>query len=275
MLRKLIDVSLIGLSLLCVSSRAWAQVAPPLGTAAAFGALGNSGVTGAAGLGVVVTGEVGSYPTPTIINFPPSSTAPPFTIHRTADFVVLQARTDAIASYVNLQGQGPGAVIPDALDTQVLGPGVYSFTLGAPLLANNGTLTLNGLPGQVFIFEVGSTVTAGTGSTVTGTASPCDIYWRVGTSATLLGAQFRGTVIADASITLGDGANLQGRALAGTGATGAVTMSGNGGNTISGCAVAGAGIPTLSQWAMIVLSVLLALAGAIAIRSRRSQRTEE
>ena len=274
-MRKSITILFAGFALVCVPGIGWAQVAPPLGTAAAFGALGNSGVTGAAGSGVVVTGEVGSYPTPTIINFPPSSTAPPFTVHRTADFVVQQARIDAIASYNNLLGQGPGATIPDALDTQTLGPGVYSFTLGAPLLANNGTLTLNGLPGQIFIFEVASTVTAGTGSTVTGTASPCDIYWRVGTSATLNGAQFRGTVIADASITLGAGANLQGRALAGTGATGAVTMAGNGGNTISGCAVAGAGIPTLSEWAMIALSVLLALAGAVAIRSRRSQRTAQ
>jgi hypothetical protein len=255
-LRKCILVMSAGFVLLCVPSTSWAQVAPPLGTAAAFGALGNSGVTGATGLGVVVSGEVGSFPTPTITNFPPSSTTPPFTIRRTADAVVAQARIDAVASYNNLLGQGPGAVRPDALAGQILGPGVYSFTLGAPILANNTVLTLNGLPGQIFIFEVAST------------ASPCDIFWRVGTSATLLGTVFRGTVIADASITLGDGANLQGRALAGTGATGAVTMSGNGGNTINGCAVAGAGVPTLSEWAMIALSLLLATAGATAIRNR-------
>ncbi len=47
--------------------------------------------------------------------------------------------------------------------------------------------------------------------------------------------QLQGTVIADASITVGAGANLEGRALAGTGATGAVTMAGSGGNTIGGC----------------------------------------
>ena len=268
MLRKCVHLLLAGFVLLCAPSTVWAQVAPPLGTAAAFGALGNSGVTGAAGSGVVVSGEVGSYPTPTITNFPPSSTTPPFTVRRTADAVVAQAHIDAVASYNNLLGQGPGAVRPDALAGQVLGPGVYSFTVGAPILANNTVLTLNGLPGQIFIFEVASTVTAGTGSTIAGTASPCDIFWRVGTSATLLGTVFRGTVIADASITLGDGANLQGRALAGTGPTGAVTMSGNGGNTISGCAVAGAGVPTLSEWAMIALSLLLALAGATAIRNR-------
>src|SRR4029077_1859752 len=101
-----------------------------------------------------------------------------------------------------------------------------------------------------------------------GTADPCNIYWRVGTSATLNGVNFRGTVIADASITLGSSANLEGRALAGTGATGAVTMAGPGGNTIGGCSVTGAGVPTLSTWAMIALSLLLALAGALALRGR-------
>jgi hypothetical protein len=268
MFRKCMPVLSVGFALLCVPSTARAQTPPPLGTAAAFGALGNSGVTGAAGLGVVVNGEVGSYPTPTIINFPPSSTTPPFTVRRTADFVVAQARLDAIASYNALLIQGPGATIADNMTGDVLGPGVYSFTTGAPNLPVGTTLTLNGLPGQIFIFEVASTVTANTGSTVVGTASPCDIFWRVGTSATLNGTQFRGTVIADASITVGDGANLQGRALAGTGATGAVTMAGAGGNTIGGCSIAGAGVPTLSEWAMIALSLLLALAGAVAMRSR-------
>src|ERR1700680_3795591 len=72
---------------------------------------------------------------------------------------------------------------------------------------------------------------------------------------------FRGTVIANASITVGSSANLTGRALAGTGATGAVTMAGAGGNTIGGCSVAGTGVPTLSDWSMIALIGLLALAG--------------
>ena len=60
---------------------AFAQVAPPLGTAAQFGALGNSGVTGSTGLGTIVNGDVGSSPTPAISNFPPSTTAflAPFT----------------------------------------------------------------------------------------------------------------------------------------------------------------------------------------------------
>ena len=272
MLRKWVGVSSVGFAFLCVPSATWAQVAPPLGTAAAFGALGNSAVTGATGSGVVVTGEVGSSPTPTISNFPPSSTATPFTVRRSNDAVVQQARIDAIAAYNALLIQGPGTVINDNLATVgALTPGIYSFTLGAPDLPSGATLTLNDPTGTgVFVFNVASSLTANVTSAVAGTANPCNIFWRVGSSATLNGVNFRGTVIANASITLGSASNLQGRALAGTGAIGAVTMSGPGGNTIGGCSIAGAGVPTLSEWAMIALSLLLALAGAIAMRSRPS-----
>jgi hypothetical protein len=48
-------------------------------------------------------------------------------------------------------------------------------------------------------------------------------------------------------------------------------MAGSGGNTIGGCSVVGAGVPTLSEWAMVALSLLLALAGAVAMRSRGSK----
>ena len=221
-------------ALLCIPSTAWAQVAPPLGVAQQFGVLGNSAVTGATGSGVLVRGDVGSSPTPTISNFPPSSTASPFIVRTTNDAVVQQARIDAIAAYNALLTQGPGTVLPDNLATVgALGPGIYSFVSGAPDLPAGATLTLNG--NGIFIFNVGSSLTANVLSTVVGTANPCNIYWRVGSSATLNGNNFRGTVIADASITVGAGANLEGRALAGTGATGAVTMAGSGGNTIGGC----------------------------------------
>jgi hypothetical protein len=239
-----------------VSATAQAQVAPPLGVAQQFGALGNSGVTGSTGTGTLVSGDVGSSPTATITNFPPSATVPPFIVHSTDDAVVQQARLDAITAYNALVIQGTGTVLPDNLATVgALTPGVYSFTTGAADLPASATLTLNDpTPDNsgIFIFNVASSLTANTLSNVVGTANPCNIYWRVGTSATLNGISFWGTVIADASITVGDGSNLTGRALAGTGATGAVTMAGAGGNTIGGCAlnaplVIGAVAPTVSK----------------------------
>jgi hypothetical protein len=221
--------------LLVVPAIAWAQVAPPLGVADQFASLGNSGVTGATGTGVLVSGDVGSSPTATIINFPPSATVPPWIVHFSNNGVVQQARSDAIAAYGFLDAQGPGTVLVAQLDGAVLTSGIYSFQGGAADLASNGALTLNG--GGDFVFQVDSELTANVGSSVVGSADPCSVYWRVGTSATLNGANFWGTVVADASITLGVGADLTGRALAGTGPTGAVTMAGKGGNTIGGCSI--------------------------------------
>lgn len=264
--RLLACAGLAALLSLAYAASSRAQVAPPLGVAQQFGALGNSGVTGSTGLGTVVAGDVGSSPTATITNFPPSTVAPPFTLHLTNDSVVQQAHSDAITAYDFLEAQGPGTELPAQLDGQILTSGIYSFTGGAADLAATGTLTLNG-PG-VFVFQVESALTANIDSNVVGTADPCSVFWRVGSSATLNGVTFRGNVIADASVTVGDGSNVTGRTIAGTGPTGAVTMAGDGGNTIGGCSSAASvlEIPTLGTGAMASLVVLLAGMGLLILR---------
>lgn len=257
-------VAILALTALLFSALpALAQVAPPQGTVAQFGILGNSGVTGSTAAGTLVTGDVGSSPTASITNFPPSTVAAPFTLHLTNDLVVQQARTDAIAAYNALAAQGPGTVLAAQLDGAVLTSGIYSFTGGAADLAAGGTLTLNG-PG-VFVFQVDSALTANVLSNVVGTADPCSVFWRVGTSATLNGLSFRGNVFADASISVGGGSNVTGKLIAGTGPTGAVTLAGSGGNTIGGCsidpALPPAPIPTLGFYGMAALLILIAGAG--------------
>src|SRR6185295_17413368 len=217
------------------------------------------------GAGTVVNGDVGSSPTASITNFPPSSVTPPFTLHLTNDSIVQQAHTDAIAAYGFLAAQGPGTVLPAQLNGAVLTSGIYSFAGGAADLAALGTLTLNG-PG-VFVFQVDSALTANVGSNVVGTADPCSVFWRVGTSATLNGISFRGNVIADASITVGSGSNVTGRVIAGTGPTGAVTMAGAGGNTIGGCASGVVSpVPALGLTGMAILILLLAGAGLFVVK---------
>ena len=253
-------------------------------------------MTGSTGAGTAVNGDVGSSPTASITNFPPSSVTPPFILHLTNDLVVQQAHSDAITAYNFLAAQGPGTVLAAQLNGAVLTSGIYSFAGGAADLAAAGTLTLNG-PG-VFVFQVDSALTANVGSNVVGTADACNVFWRIGTSATLNGIGFLGNVFADASITVGSGSNVTGRTIAGTGPTGAVTMAGAGGNTIGGCASAGgptptptpggptptptpgaggptptptprggvAPVPTLSGWGMIMLVALLALVGFAVMR---------
>ena len=239
---------------LFVSAPALAAVAPPLGVAQQFGALGNTGVVGSAGAGTAVTGDVGSSPSaPAVTNFTdtggPSSVVPPFVIHSAANAVTLQAHNDAIVAFGALS-QACDATFASGTDLggMNLVPGVYC-SLGS--FAITGVLTLTGTASDVWIFRTtASTVTANVGSSVLmAGGSACNVYWQVGSSATLNGTSFSGTVIADASITLGAG-NLTGRALAGTGAAGAVTMT-VGGNTIGGCAsaplVLGAVAPTVSK----------------------------
>lgn len=276
-----------------------AQTAPALGVAQQFSVLGNSGVTGTAGAGTTVNGDVGSSPTASITNFPPSTVTPPFILHTTNDLIVQQAHSDAVAAYAFLAAQGPGTVLAAQLDTVVLTSGIYSFAGGAADLAALGTLTLNG-PG-VFVFQVDSALTANVGSNIVGTADPCSVFWRVGSSATLNGISFLGNVVADASITVGAGSNVTGRAIAGTGATGAVTMAGAGGNSVGGCAglppgdpcltdvdcVSGvcengvcvdvtppAGAPTLRPWAFAVVLILLAGIAHLAFRRARRQQSQ-
>ncbi len=258
-------------ALLFGAQAALGQSQPPLGVSLPqFGVLGGAGVTGSTGAGTSVNGDVGSSPTASITNFigstipGPSRTVPPFIVHYTNDAVVQQARLDAIAAYNNIVAQGTGTALGPQLNGLVLNPGLYSFTSAADL-ASGGTLTLNG--SGIFIFSVESSLTANTLSRVIGTANPCNVYWRVGSSATLNGLNFFGTILADQSVTVASSNNLQGRAV---GINGAVTMPGGGGNTIGGCSGAfGAAQPsggsTLDSVGMAILLGLLAFAGVFAV----------
>ena len=238
------------------------MVAPPLGLVRQFGVLASAGVT--ANGTAVVNGDVGSCPTPSITGAG-LSTVPPFTIHPAADAVVCQAQTDAIAASTNLLGQGPGILLPAQLGGTALGPGVYSFASSADI-ATTTTLTLTGAGSYIFL--VPSSLTANVLSNVVLIGvDPCEVFWRVGSSATLNGVNFPGTVIAGAagggSVTIGTGANLAGRAVS---LTGAVTMPGTG-QTIGGCSslVAGPPVPALPRGLEWVLLAILVGIGAYVV----------
>jgi hypothetical protein len=241
-------------ALLYSPSPALAQIAPPLGVLQQFSVLGGSAVSGSAGAGTVVAGDVGSRPTDTISNFPPSSVTAGFFVRHVAlgdGPLLIQARNDATTAF-NFLGapQGAGVVILDDLTGQILGPGVYN--LGAALLPAGATLTLNDPTGTgIFVFRTASTLTTINTSNVAGTANPCNVYWQIGSSATIDSDNFFGDVFASASITVtGD---MTGKAIAGTGA---VTMP-VGGNTIGGCAAAGPppapALPEVAAWGLLLV----------------------
>ncbi len=108
-----------------------------------------------------------------------------------------------------------------------LAPGVYaSGTFG--LTAGAGPLTLTGGASDVWVFKAASTLITGAGSEVrlSGGAQACNIYWQVGSSATLgASSTFQGTVLANTTISVGNSATVAGRLLAGAVAgSGAVTL---------------------------------------------------
>jgi hypothetical protein len=211
---------------------AWAQVAPTLGTAKSFAVFGAAAVTNTGSS--TVHGDLGLSPNgPTSITgisgIPtPGQVIAPGTIHA-ADAVSLQARNDLNAAYVSLGTQGSTQDLTGVdLGGLTKTAGVYDFTSSAQL---TGTLTLSGTANSVFIFRIGSTLTTASASSVKliGGAQACNVFWRVGSSATLgTATQFIGNILADTSITLTTGANVNGRVLAGAVTnSGAVTLDTN------------------------------------------------
>jgi hypothetical protein len=124
--------------------------------------------------------------------------------------------------------------------TGTLPPGVYKASSTLGIMSGNLTLDGAGNPQSVFVFQIASTLTTtfngGTSGNVivTNGASPCNVFWQVGSSATLGGATFYGNVLAFSSITV-NATTFTGRALAGGSAlgSGAVSIPVAGGSLIT------------------------------------------
>ena len=163
-----------------------------------------------------------------------------------------QAHAYALAAYNTLAGEAFSSNLDTSgLSGQALTPGVYQFTSAAQL---TGTLILNaeGNPNARFDFQIGSTLTTASNSQVTlsNGAQASNIFWQVGTSATLgTGTNFSGSILADQSITLNTGVDLSGRALA---LNAAVTLDDN---TITTPAAA---VPEPAETSALIAGVFLA-----------------
>ncbi len=206
-----------------------------LGAAQSFAIVGGSQVT-AAGTGTVITGDVGVSPGTSITGFPASATiVPPYTTHSNdAAAIAAQAAVTALFTSLSTDG-GSATAIPDQLAGHNYGPGVYS--LGAANLSSGGVLTLTDPTGTgLFIFRVSSSLTSiSTSNVILNGAQACNVWWQVGSSATLGGTTFVGNVVAATGAnSMGPNANLEGRML--TRAAGGVTLDGNNTVTAAFCA---------------------------------------
>ena len=192
----------------------------PLGAAGTFRVLAGTTVTNVVSVGTAVNGDVGAWAGSTVTGFPPGTVTPPFAIHA-GDATAQTAQGALTTAYNAAAAVAPGASVSGNIGGLTLAPGTY--TASSSLAISSGDLTLDGRANAnaVWIFQIGSTLTVTSGRKVilAGGATAANIYWQVGSSATIgTTADFSGTILSNVSISLLTGATLHGRALARTGA---------------------------------------------------------
>lgn len=226
-----------------------------------FGVLAGSTVTNSGP--TTVLGNLGVSPLSAVTGFPPGLVSGG--IH-SADALAGTAQTQLTTAYNLAAGAGPSTTIPAALDGLTYFPGVYNTGSSFGL---TGILTLNALgnPNAQFIFQTPTTLTTASGSTVVliNGAQASNVYWQVGSSATLgTNSFFSGNILAFSSISLGTGAALSGRALA---RNGAVTLLSNVINTPAGLGGPPPPLPTPAPSSLILMST--ALVGIFVYQGRK------
>jgi hypothetical protein len=207
------------------TSKLACQQPVPLGTAANFEILAGSTVT-STGPTVITGGNLGLSPGTSVTGFPPGTLVAPAVMHVT-DQVAAQAQLDLTIAYNYAAGLAGGATLPADMTGQTFTPGLYNNATAVTLSGGTVTLDAQGNANSIFIFQVGTTlITLGNTQVVLkGGAQAKNVYWQVGSAATLgVNSIFEGTILASQSITLDTGATLQGRALA---QNAAVTLDSN------------------------------------------------
>jgi hypothetical protein len=215
MRRTVFSLTFAALMVLIWPATALAATDPGLGTAGNFAVLSGAGMTNTGPSWI--TGAIGAS-VAGITGFPPGTAGP----QHIGDSAYTVAETDLVTAYNNSSQTTTVDYSGVNLGGLTLGPGVYNQST-APTLT--GTLTLSG--GGVYIFKIGSTLVTASGARVSliNGAQPCDIFWQVGSSATIAtSTTFVGNIMATASIQMQTGATLNGRALA---RTAAVTLDTN------------------------------------------------
>ncbi len=254
---------------------------------------GNVGLAPATGAGI---GLLCSQVTGTIYSV---DAAGPLPCRVTNGPLMVTAKNDLTAAYTDAAGRTPVTTAPTELGGTTKVAGVYdSASTTFALTAGAGPLILDGQgdSSSVFIFEMGfngTGLTVGSGSTVAliNGAQACNVFWRLDTAAINTTATFKGTILALNSISVANGATIEGRLLARNGnvtlindtittPTCAGTTGGGGGSTTGGSTSVptlpntGSGVERTSNWLLglgtiLTLGILVSM-GLLVIRKKRA-----
>jgi hypothetical protein len=193
-----------------------------LGSAGSFAVLAGETITNTGA--TTINGDVGLHPGTSTTGF---GTVTLNGKKHVDNDKALAAKNSLVSAYNDAAGRIPTETISTELGGTKLKAGVYNSSSGTFGITGSVTLNAQGDPDAVFIFQMSSTLITGSGSSVvlTNGAQACNVYWQVGSSATLgSGSSLQGTILALTSITLETGATIAGRALA---RNGSVTMDTN------------------------------------------------
>lgn len=210
---------ILTIAMMCLQYSALAETnAVDLASSSGFAVLAGTGITVATPVNsTVITGDIGTFPTTTITGF---ENVVLTGVNHAGDGVTQTAKNDLTLAYNDAVGRSPTAYY-GAIDLggSNLISGVYN---GSSSFAITGALTLDagGDPNAVWIFQVGSTLTTANNSQIvlTNGAQAANVFWQVGTAATLgTYSDFSGSILALSTITLTTGAMVDGRVLSRTG----------------------------------------------------------
>jgi hypothetical protein len=199
------------------------QAANPVirqGSTSTYGVIAASTVTntGVSSISGTAGGDVGLSPG---TSFTGAVSLTRFGVDHITDAAAASAQVDLVVAYNDLSVPTATSLAASDLAGQTIQAGTYSTASGT--LANSGTVTFDaqGDSTAIFILRAASTLVTSPSSsmTLTNGAQACNIYWQVGSSATVgVNSTLMGHIYALTSITANSGSTVNGQLLARNGA---------------------------------------------------------
>lgn len=200
-----------------------AAAAVPLGSAGTFGLMATAAITSTGGS--VINGDVSLEPGSSMSGFPPATVTGAIHVN---DSVSTQARADLLVAYNFAKNLPPGTTITAGADLGALKPGGVlppgTYTSGSTMLVST-PLTLNGTATDVWIFQIGSSLTTTANVILGPNVLAKNVYWVPTFDATIgVGSIFEGTIVSGRDVTAKTNSVVNGRILAGATTAGTIAL---------------------------------------------------